>query len=200
VVCDHLFEQPRGGLNVRPTDGGFPRPEVSPTRAAACPAGGLSARGYRRNVAFELRRFGATPVLPSGCPFPVPTGWNAARNQTVGRRALSPRGCRRSPGLRSKAVSGRIDTHFENHLWSSQHLGPEGRCPRSDPVPGVVQFSKQGRPANQRLQRTPEAFSSVVPCGGWRLRGRSPACNGRTLKRRAFYASGNRNGTSTTDS
>src|SRR5262245_49849125 len=127
-----------------------------------CPAGESHTRsplalpevslpeGAREDLAFEFRRCGATRVLAFKA--------SVSRDHRLERRTepgclskgRSPRGCRRSPGLRSKAVSGKIDTHFENHLWPSRHLDPEGRCPRSSAVPTVVQFSKQRQSGDPR--------------------------------------------------
>ena len=140
VACDHLLERLRGSSAFVPTGGCFPCPEGEPQPRSrfALPEVSLpeDARG---DLAFELRRWGATP-----CPglqtvrFPYPQ---------VGRRTEPD--CR-SRGSFSQTLPEESGASLEDHLWLSRHLGPEGRCPRSGPAPGVVQLSKQrqaGEPA-----------------------------------------------------
>ena len=136
VPTDRCFPRPEGESHTR---GRLPcsrsRFQRLPERMLPLTSGDV---GQRRFLVFRLF---VSPCLQVG---------NAARNQTLGRRGPSPKGCRRSPGLRSKAVSGRIDAHLENHLWPSRHLDPEGYCPRPGAVPSVVQFSKQGQSGEPR--------------------------------------------------
>src|SRR5215210_1469169 len=67
-------------------------------------------------------------------------------------------------------------------VYGLRRLGPSGPCPLNSGVPGVVQLqqTRTGRPT-QPLQRTPEAFSTVVACEGRWLRGTAVAFKRRTL-------------------
>ncbi len=80
-------------------------------------AGGLIAAGA------GLLAASRNPIVQAFAPLP-PLAWYLTIFSPMDRYG-ELRSRRRSPRLRSKMVSGRIDAHFENHLWPCWHLGPE---------------------------------------------------------------------------
>ena len=168
VACDHLFEQLRGSSALVFTGGCFPRPEsASRTRSRLPCQRALFPRVPERILPSSFRRYGATPCPGFRLSASPVHRLDAARNQNAGRKGRSPRGCRRSPRLRSKMVSGRIDAHFENHLWPCWHLGPEGRCTlkQCGPKRGTIQQTRQSgepRACSGRLRPSRVPWPAVV--------------------------------------
>lgn len=190
MACDHLFEQLRSWLSVRLYRQLFPASDGSVPHAQplALPEVFLP-EGVREDLAFEFRQCGATPFLSSGCPFP--------RLYRLERRTESDcrsKGsfCPRLPEESGASLEGgerkdRCSLRKPSMAFLASRS--RGCCPlkQRGPKRGTIQQTRAVR-RTPRLQRTLEAFSRVVACGRWWLRGQPAACNGRTLRRQPLGA------------
>ena len=152
-------------------------------------AGRLSFRvwspGFQSRV--HTRRLLALPMIflrkvAQGHRFLVSAGRSAARDRLAARNGLSPGRCPEASVAPFEGLEGQERFALRKPSMSYQCLGPGRPCPLNSGVPSVVQLqqTRTGRPT-QPLQRTPEAFSTVVACEGRRLRGTVVAFKRRTL-------------------
>ncbi len=160
---------------------------VSPTRAAACPASGLSARGCARGSCLRVPALRATPLL----------GLQIVRSR-VRRLERHTEPDPWSKGSFSQRLPEKSSASLEGGKWqdrcslrkpSMAFLASRSRgvlpSNQRGPKRGTIQQTRAVR-RTPRLQRTLEAFSRVVACGRWWLRGQPAVCNGRTLRRQAL--------------
>ena len=163
----------------------FPRPEgESRTRSRLPCERSPSPRAPERILPSSFGAVGKHRVPASDSPFPVSTRWTRrAEPDWRSRGSFSqrlPEGSEASvEGWRRQNRCSLRETSMASSASRSRGALPSKRWRANR---GTIQQTKAVR-RTPRLQRTPEAFSPAVACGVSWLRGRTAACNGRTLKR-----------------
>ena len=127
---------------------GWRSPCAITTTPAPASWGSLTQRVPEGSKPSSSAEVGPHRFLASDCPFPVSTGWtpHGTRPRSVdgsfSRRLPERCGASLAGGERPNRCSLREPS------MDVRTCRPKGRCPGSGPVATVVQFSKQGSPAN----------------------------------------------------